>query len=166
MAIKKAYQDIVSLLEANLEVPVSEVIERVKELSESKRASGGGGSRHMKDTEGTVVAVFDYYFKKWMPLVGAEAVDFGTKASAATGFNSMCKAGVSHWTKQQAAAKKATTQIIDDLESGELDVADIEARRAQIEATRTAIEPVEYGFNEKDQCVAYLSDSGHEVSAN
>ena len=74
--VKKAYQDIVSFLEANKDAKVSKVLEQVIEMASAK-ANRSEGSTFIKDASGNAVAILDYYFKRWMPLVGDKAVDFG-----------------------------------------------------------------------------------------
>jgi hypothetical protein len=73
-----------------------------------------------------------------MPL---SDVEFGKKASTASGYNTMCKEGVSFWTKQQRVAKQRNEALLTKLESGELEVKDLEAERAAIEGERKEIRP-------------------------
>ena len=117
--IKKAYKEIVDLLENNRDTKVKHIIDQVIALASAK-SSRSEGSSYIKDAEGTPVAIFDYYFKRHMPLVGDKAVEFGAKAKTATGFNTMCKEGVSHWTKQQKEAKNANTALLSKVASGEI----------------------------------------------
>lgn len=158
MAIKKAYQDIVSLLEANADKKVSSILEQVVALASAKGGGGGAGA-FIKDAKGTTVAIFDYYFKRWMPLVGTKAVEFGAKANTATGLNSMCKEGVSHWTKAQRVAKQANADLLTRVASGEIQPSDIAAEQAKIEATRQEIIETEMGFHtdDKEKLLKYLA---------
>ena len=103
MTIKKAYQDIVEFLQLNEESLVSEVLPHIVSLASAKQSSGGTRSSvSHRNEEGTVVAVQCFYFKLWMD---PRVVAFGQKVSSTTGLNSMCKEGVSNWTKQQRVAK-------------------------------------------------------------
>lgn len=153
-SIKKAYTEIVELLQANLEASVADVLPSVIELASAK--AGGGGSRATtfhKNEDGEVVAIKCYYHGVWMsPAV----VDFGKKASSATGFNNMCKEGVSNWTKQQAAAKKAKNDLLNQLAEGELAQEDLSAAIAKIEEDRDGVYAREdgYGFETLDECLA------------
>lgn len=167
-SIKKAYTGIVGILEAalaeNPKAKVADVIEAVR-AEASAKTTRAGGSTFIKDVEGNVVAVSCYYFKRWMPLVGEKAVEFGKKANTVTGLNTMCKEGTSHWTKQQAEARKAEVSMIDKLKSGELATTDIDAEKARIEEQRKRIEPTELGFAEEAEVRAYLEQSGVKLAA-
>lgn len=162
MAIKKTMQEIFSFLEANKSSTIESVFDEITTLCSPKsRAKGEGAgsvSTFIKDTTGETVAVFDYYFKRWMPLVGDEAVEFGKKASAASGYSSMSKEGVSHWTRQQREAKKALADILAQVESGELAPTGIADAKEAIEATRKEIVTTDAGFESRDEVMAYLAD--------
>lgn len=160
MAIKKTFIPLVEYLQRNLKAKVSDVIEEVVALASTKtRAAGTGASTTLiKDAEGNVVAILDYYFKRWMPLVGDAAVEFGKKVSSASGYSSMSKAGTSLWTKQQQEAKKAITNILVEVEEGALEISAIAERKAEIEATRKEIAETDLGFATQEECVAYLSE--------
>lgn len=162
--VKKAFQPIVELLEANRDRKVSSVIDDVIALAASKARGGQDAKNHIKDVEGNVVAICCYYFKRWMPLVGELAVEFGTKAGSATGLNSMCKEGVSNWSKQQRDAKKATEELLPKVASGEITAEDIPAYQADIEAIRSAIVDTELGFETQEKVRQYLADHGIEVN--
>jgi len=161
MAIKKTFVPLIEHLQANLKASVSDIIEEVVAMASTKsRGTGTGGASTtiLKDAADNVVAIKDYYFKKWMPLVGPEAVEFGKKASAASGYSSMSKAGTSLWTKQQQEAKKAMTNILVEVEEGTLEVGDIAERKAEIEAERKVIQETDLGFDSLEDCKEYLAD--------
>lgn len=162
MAIKKAYQEIISYLEANTDLQVEEVLPKVIELSSAKNRGASGGKSFLADANGTVLAIHDYYFKRWMPVVGDELVEFGLKSNSATGLNVMCKLGVSLWTKQQREAKAATAALIPRLESGELDVSEIADARAEIESACNEIAHTDMGFETQEEVVDYLVENGFE----
>lgn len=162
--VKKAFQPIVDFLEANKDVKVSKILEQVIELTAAKSARSEG-STFLKAADGTPVAIFDYYFKRWMPLVGDKAVEFGAKAKTTTGFNTMCKEGVSHWTKQQRDAKNAGAELLKNVASGAVKPQDILTEQAKIEEIRKAIAPTELGFADQEQLLKYLKKNGVEVSA-
>ena len=165
MAVKKAYQDVVAFLEDNSDKKVKTILDEVIEMVSAKGRAGAGARSFIKSDDGTVVAILDYYFKRWMPLVGEQAVDFGSKAGSASGFNTMCKAGVSNWTKQQRQATAAKAQMIDDLESGDLDRESIADCRAEIEEARTQVLDTDLGFDSKDGVEAYLAEQGIALEA-
>ena len=162
--VKKNYQEIVAFLEANKDKKVSSILENVIELASAK-TNRAEGSTFIKDTQGNVVAILDYYFKRWIPLVGPEAVEFGKKDKTATGLNTMCKEGVSAWTKQQNEAKKALATLLNKVAAGEIKPADIAKEQEKIETARKAINfpvdeagnTIEIGFADRDALVKYLA---------
>lgn len=161
MAVKKTMVPLIEYLTENLDKKVSEVIEAVVALASTKSRGTGNGAATttmIKDANGKVVAILDYYFKRWMPLVGDLTVEFGKKASTASGFSSMCKLGTSLWTKQQQNAKKAMTGILLEVEDGSLAISDIAERKAEIEDARKAIAETELGFATEEECREYLAE--------
>lgn len=134
--IKKAYTNIVELLQANEDCLVGDILPQVVELASAKAGGGGKATTFHKDADGTVRAIRCFYFGKWMdPAV----VEFGKKASSTTGLNSMCKEGVSHWTKQQRAAKAAKEQLLADVAAGEVDHTELTELLAAIEEDRNVV---------------------------
>lgn len=159
--VKKAYQEIVSFLQANAEAQVSDVLDTVVEMAAAKTGGGGGKATSFhRGEDGKVLAVHCFYHKTWIsPLV----VEFGAKASSASGLNSMCKEGVSKWTKQQRVYKQAKEQLLELVASGEVDAAEIGTRLAALEEERNVIIPLEgeyQGFEELDDCLADLEARG------
>lgn len=152
-AIKKVFQPILSLLEANPTARIKDILGQVKELASAKSAGGGSPTSFHKDEAGNVVGIRCYYHQKWMhPVVG----DFGKKAGTASGFNSMCKDGLSKWTKQQKEFKNAQQALLAQVASGEVAASDINAKMAKFEAAKTAIVPREdgYGFDTIEELLA------------
>lgn len=144
--IKKAYTEIVDLLQANDDQLVADILPQVVALTSAK--AGGGGSRATtfhRNEEGVIVGVKCYYYGLWM---SPEVVDFGKKASSATGLNSMCKEGVSHWTKQQSVFNKARAALLDDVMNGAVQAEDLAAVTAELEEAKNAVVEREddYGF--------------------
>ena len=131
--IKKAYTSIIELLQANEGAKVSTVLPQVIELASAKAGGGGRATTFHKNEEGEVVAVRCFYFGTWMK---PSEVEFGKKASSVSGLNSMCKAGVSHWTKQQRTAKAAKEQLLSDVAAGEVDPSTLTEALADIEEAR------------------------------
>lgn len=142
--IKKAYTAIVAVLQENLSATVEEVLPQILELAAAKTGSGGGkATTFHKDEDGNVVGIKCYYHNLWMD---PRVVEFGAKASSPTGFNSMCKDGVSKWTKQQREAKKAESELLEKVAAGDVAVEDIAAEQAAIKDAREAVIPREDGY--------------------
>lgn len=157
--IKKAYKDIVELLQADQDAPISSVLPQILEIASAK--SGGGGSRSTtfhKNEDGVIVGIKCYYYKTWM---SPEVVEFGSKASSATGLNSMCKEGTSHWTKQQATFKKAKESLLDEVASGQVGAGDVKAIVEELEAEKDAIVAMdrEDGYQGFDTLEELLEDN-------
>lgn len=136
--IKKAYVELVELLEANSNKKVSTIMPQILELV--TKASNGGSEigKTFYKVEDNVVAIYCYYHKKWEPL---SDVDYGTKKSSASGFSSMCKEGVSRWTKQQRVSKKEEGELLDKLLSGELSQDDLGHAKKEINDKRAVVVP-------------------------
>jgi len=163
MAIKKAYAEIVEVLQSNLSATVESVLPQILALASAKTGSGGGKATTFHRNEaGDVVAVFCYYFKQWMDPRIAE---FGAKSNSPTGFNSMCKEGVNKWTKQQREQKNAEAGLLEKVASGELAPSDIAAAQAEIAEQAKRIEPREdgYGFDTLEECLAHSEEQGLSV---
>ena len=153
--VKKAYAQVIAFLEENGEKKVKTVINDVIALCAPKSGGSGGGnaSTFVKDENGVVVAVRCFYHKLWMsPAV----VEFGAKASSATGLNSMCKDGVSKWTKQQRDFKTAQAKLLQAVSANEVAPDQIAAKMAELEAARATIVPMEdgYGFETPEEAIA------------
>lgn len=152
--IKKAFTDLIDLLEANKDKRVSTILPDVIELASAKTGAGGGkASTFHRNEAGEVVAVRCFYHRLWMD---PRVVDFGAKKTSASGLNSMCKEGVSNWTKQQAAAKKAESELLARVAAGEVKPADIAAEQERIAAAKAEVKPREdgYGFETLEECLA------------
>ena len=142
MAIKKQFQDLVNLLEASADKKVKSIMDDILALVETKSRGSSANTAH-RDDKGNLVAIFDYYFKQWMPI---SHIEFGAKSSSNTGFNSMCKEGVSNWTRQQNAAKKAEGKLLDDAINGDVAPDQLKEIKAQIDVDRTSIVPHSTGI--------------------
>lgn len=136
-AIKKQYQELIALLEANKGKKVSTILDDVKALCEAKKG-GSNGKTFEKDDEGNVTRVYCWYHKEWEDVA---EVEYGTKKGTATGLNTMCKQGVSSWTKQQRVAKQAKEAILDMLANGELKHADLQGELDRVEEERQVVIP-------------------------
>ena len=166
--IKKVFVPIIaaltSAIESNPKAKITDIMEQINDLCSAKTVGGAGGSTFHRNAEGVVVAIFCYYHKLWMD---PRVVEFGAKATSPTGFNNMCKEGVSKWTKQNSEAKKAESALLTALSNGELNVSDIPAEQARIQAAAKAIVPREdgYGFDNLEDCLAHSATLNLEVPA-
>ncbi len=137
--VKVAFQAIVALLESNKDKRVRDLLPEVIELASAKQG-GGGGARSFHKVDDVVVAAKCGYFGLWFP-VGADvegAVEFGAKASSASGLNTMCKAGTSEWTKQNSAYKTSRDQLLTSVAAGEVEPADMQTKLKEIEDAKNA----------------------------
>ena len=152
-SIKKAFVEIVEVLQANANELVGDILPQIVALASAKTGGGGGkATTFHKNEDGVIVAIRCYYHGLWM---SPEVVDFGKKASSATGLNSMCKDGVSKWTKQERTAKAASSQLLTDVANGDVEATDLTAVMADIEAERELRVAREdaYGFDTLEACL-------------
>ena len=153
--IKKDFVALVELLEANANKKVSTIMDQVLELTTRKSGGGANGSTVYK-VDGEVVAVFCYYHKKWEVV---SHVAYGKKANTSSGLNTMCKEGVSQWTKQQRTAKKAESELLDKLAKGEIEASNLTELRAEIDANKQAImasQDESHSFDTIEELEAFL----------
>ena len=136
--IKKAFQPIMSLLAASIGAVVTdELYAQAEALTAAKTGNGGSqATSFSRDDEGNIVGIRCSYFGQWFK---PSEVEFGLKASSASGHNPMCKAAVSAWTKQQADFKKAKEALLDQVTSGDVTPDEIPAHIEALEEARTAI---------------------------
>lgn len=142
MSVKKAYAGIVSFLEQNSGKKVSSILDEVIEMCSAKSA-GSSATTVFRNEAGEVTHIRCGYFKQWLPLA---LVEFGMKTGSASGFNPMSKEGSSLWTKQQRVAKNAKEELLERVQSGDLNPADLGAELDAIETARTAVVAHPYGF--------------------
>lgn len=153
MAIKKAFQDVVALLEENPNKKVKDILPEILTMCSAKSGGGAGGATVRKDKDGNVTHIFCYYHKMWEPVNKDGSGDdkhcaYGAKATSATGLSSMCKEGTSAWTKQQAASKKASPKLLADVAAGDVKPDQLTKLMAKIEKARTAVVPRKDGIGE------------------
>ncbi len=154
--IKKAYVAIASLLAANPAATCEEIYPQFEALASAKVGGGGAGvTSFHKDKDGNVLIARCSYHGKYFHTA---AVEFGAKASSASGLNTMCKDGMSKWTKQLATFKKSKEQLLTDVSSGEVKAGDIEAIVVELEAKREEIVAIEgiAGFDTLEDAIAAL----------
>lgn len=158
--VRKAYQELYAVLEANQDKEVKAILPDLLPLMQT-RSGGGAATTFHRNEEGEVIAIRCYYHKLWMD---PRLVEFGRRATSATGLNNMCKAGVSHWTKQQRELKAAEGALLERVASGELAPADIGAEQAKIQEHAARIEPFEGpAFETVEECIAYSAEQGLAV---
>ena len=145
MNVKKQFAEIVAILEANPNKKVSSIMDEVLALVSKKSNGGSNGSTVHKDADGNVVAVFCYYHKRWELVSG---IEYGAKAGTTSGLNTMCKEGVSKWTKAQRDSKKAHSALLDSVANGEVAGDDIRSKMEEIAVeTKAIIEHSIEGFS-------------------
>jgi hypothetical protein len=132
--VKSQFAAIYALLEANKNKQVKTIMPQLVELMTAKQNS----KNFRKDDDGNVTHVFCYYHKEWEDV---SEVDFGKKASSATGLASMCKQGVSQWTKQQRAKKDAESLLLTKLSDGTLSIDKLASAQQEIADAASAITP-------------------------
>lgn len=151
MTIKKSYAEIVSFLEANKNKKVSTILDEIYEMTKTSTKS----KTFLTNENGDIIAIFCYYHKQWELL---DEVPYGKKASSTTGYNTMCKVGVSKWTAQNKAKKQVGEQILEALESGEIQADEINDTREAMLAKLNVIDetdmPIGYA-TEEDALEAY-----------
>jgi len=154
MTIKKVYVELVSFLEENQSKKVSTILDELKSMCESKNSGGSEiGTTFHKNDEGETIAIFCYYFKKWMKL---EDVEVGLKANTSSGYNTMCKEGVSNWTKQQRVAKSERDSLLDQLGDGSITVDDLPTLQEEIEVRRKLIKESDgIHYNTLEELLSY-----------
>ena len=135
VTVKKAFVELYEILQANSNKKVSTVLPQLLEVMTSK-GGGGVGKTFKKDEDGNVTHMFCYYHKEWEDVTEHE---YGKKANTATGLNTMCKDGVSKWTKQQREAKKAKEQLLEAVANGEVPADELNDRLSEIEEMRSQI---------------------------
>lgn len=135
-SIKKAFVEVVAFLQANESKKVRDVLAEVQAMVTSKTSAGGTATTIARNADGVIVALRCGYYKQWMPL---SHVEFGAKVGSASGYNPMCKEGVSNWYRQQREAAKAKEAILGQVQAGTLNAGDIQARLDEIEAERVRI---------------------------
>lgn len=130
--IKKDFVALIAFLEANSTKKVSTILEEAKLMCTKK----SNDKTFKLNDLGEVTEVYCYYHKQWEDVTVCE---YGPKANTASGLNTMCKVGVSNWTKQQRVAKIQRSDLLTQLGSGELTIEELPEAEALIEANRNVI---------------------------
>lgn len=87
------------------------------DLTANRNSNGSGSKTTAYYQNGKLVAVFCYYHKQW-ELV--EHIEYGNKSGTKTGLNTMCKEGVSAWTKANRKRQKTQDEVVKQLLKGEI----------------------------------------------
>jgi len=135
MSTKKVFIELVEYLESHKDSKIGDILtsEAFKDIITAKKNT----TTVLKDENDNVIAIFCYYHKQWELL---KDVEYGTKVSSATGFNTMCKIGVNKWTKQHNDAKKAKAELLDQVASGEIKPQDVAQLVNDIDRKRDTID--------------------------
>lgn len=151
--IKKAFQPIVSLLEANPKAKVADILDEVIQLTKAKVGGGGGATSFHALKDGTVVALKCSYHKQYF---NPSELEFGKKANTVSGFAPMSKDGTAKWNQQFKVAKEQEADILNRVANGDLAVEDIRAEQERIAEERAAIVPAEgvTGYDKLEECLA------------
>lgn len=159
--VKKQFKPLYDLLNTNRDKTVEEVLPSILELVAKAQGSRDSSVFH-RNADGEVVAIKCYYHKLWMD---PRIVDWGLKANTNTGYNNMCKDGVSKWTRRNNQLKALDASILDKVSSGEIEINKIEEVRTKLQAELNVIEPREdgYGFETLQECIEYSRNQGLTV---
>ncbi len=163
MPIKKVHTEIIDFLKNNETKQVSEILSQIIEISSTRRKTAK--MTNLKNSDGKIVGILCHYYKKWMPLVGDLAVEFGEKKTTSTGINPMSKLGLAQWAKQNNLAKKLNSQLVERVISGELSVEQLAEEKEKIEEQRKQVAKTELGFEAKEEIINYLRENGIEIIA-
>ena len=153
MSIKKPFVSLVNFLETNKDETVSSILEEVLLMCESKKTT----STVITNSDNEVVAVFCYYHKQW-ELVSE--VEYGSKINTTSGLNTMCKVGVSKWTKKQRDAKKSKEELLTNVASGDIQVSEILKLQDDIEVTRLTMdtEDMPIGYESEEEIANLINE--------
>ena len=149
IAIKKPFTEIYNVLMANGDKKVEEVLPLLMSMMESKQRD----KNHRISADG-ILEIFCYYHKEWERV---DQVEYGSKANSTTGYNTMCKIGVNNWTKQQRDFKEAKANMIDQVNEGIIDMADVSDHLEKLEAMKDKIIPLEETHEEAASLYAISS---------
>jgi len=154
MSIKKPFVSLVTFLENNKDETVSSILEEVLLMCESKKTT----STVMVNSDNKVIAIFCYYHKQWELL---SDVAYGSKINTTSGLNTMCKIGVSKWTKKQRDSKKSKEELLTSVASGDIQVSDILKLQEDIEVTRLTMDTDEMpvGYTSEEEVLEAIEDS-------
>lgn len=164
VTIKKDLQDLHAHLESLKDKKLTQkVLDNITALFLATKNSNGSGSRTTAyyDDNRNLIAVYCYYHKKW-ELV--EHIEFGKKAGTKTGLNTMCKEGVSMWTKANRDKTKNKDALLSKFASSELTAEEFKEAINTLEIPLAA-EPhgdEEHSFDTIEALEAFLNTPSEE----
>lgn len=132
--VKKVYAELFKFLTDNKNKKVSTILAEASVMMSKQTNAVAETTRY--DDKGVLTHVYCYYHKEWECIAECE---YGSKKNTKSKLNTMCKLGVSNWTKQQRAKKKAEGELLTKLSVGEIEVKDLETLQAEILATSKTI---------------------------
>jgi hypothetical protein len=135
--VKKVFAEVFALLSAeeNQNKKVKTILSEVSVLMSKSTNAVAETTRY--DEDGNLTHVYCYYHKEWEDITECE---YGAKKNTKSGLNTMCKLGVSNWTKQQRAKKKAESELLTKLSTKEIEVDDLPTLQAEIlEASKVIV---------------------------
>lgn len=136
--VKKQFEELYTLLADNKNKKVATILPQLIELMQKKNNASGQANTFLKDDEGNVTHIFCYYHKKWEDVTVAE---YGSKKGTSTGYNTMCKEGVSNWTKQQRVKKQSEAGLLTKVVSGEILPQDLPQHQLELAEAAKVIKP-------------------------
>jgi len=136
--VKKQYEELHAFLEDNKAKKVNTIMPQLIEMMQRKNNASGQSNTFIKDDNDNVIAIYCYYHKMWELIA---KVEYGSKKGTSSGYNTMCKQGVSMWTKQQRTKKADEALILTSVANGDLAVEDISAKQEEIAEVAKNIEP-------------------------
>jgi hypothetical protein len=159
--IKKQFTEVYEFLTQNQDKKVKEVLPMLVQFMSSKNQERSW----LADDDGNIIAIHCYYHKRW-ELVNY--VEYGRKASTATGLNTMCKEGTRQWTKKQSEAKKAKEILLAKVATGQINTEQLTAELQKIEEKRAEIIPLpkeldKYSFETKEEALAAYTKLTNKV---
>ncbi len=161
ITIKKDQQALFDHLQSLLNKKLTAaVIDDIANKFLATKNSNGSGSRTTAyyGADRNLVAVYCYYHKQW-ELV--KHIEYGQKAGTKTGLNTMCKEGVSAWTKQNRQKSKAKDELLAQYTAGSIDSDAFKEALTALDAPFT-IEPhsdEEHSFATLEALEQYLSNA-------
>ena len=159
--IKKQFQEIYAILEANKSKKVSTIFDQLEELMKAKTQQ----KTFITNENNEVVAIYCYYHKKW-ELVSN--VEYGQKASTASGLNTMCKEGVREWTKAKKDLAKGKEALMNAMLNGDLEQSDLANQLAILESESKNIKESEankeYSFDTLEEVLEAIIDAFIEAA--
>ena len=156
--IRKPYKEVYEKLLDNKNEKVSKVLPEIEILIKSRQVAQI--RMHIRDGNKKVVAVHDSYFKRWMPLVGPDAVQFGKRNLSNTGLTPMCLDATREYSRKLAKAKTAATDLLGAVRKGDCLPEDIPDRQSQIEWEKNQRSTTDKGFKTKEEVIEYLKVNG------